>query len=148
MNFDDGPGRQLLFNSNYDMRLSTMTAPDGALNLRELPDIRSKFQKAIGDQNLEKELNKLSMRQDIKASVAAMQKDIASGNPPQDLSKYPHNNVIRNLFQTARRKAWAVVSRDPKVQELIGEEKAKKAKSQRQYDSTKGIEPIINMPVK
>ena len=148
INFDDSPGRQLLFNSNYDMRLSTMSAPNGALNLRELPEIRSKFQKAIGDQNLEKQLNRLAMRQDIKASVAQMQRDINSGNPPEELTKYPHNRVIRQLFQTARRKAWAEVSREPEIQELMAEQKAKKAKSQRQYDATRGIEPIINMPVK
>ena len=59
LNFDDGPGRQLLFNSNYDMA-SVLSHSDGSgLSLRDLPRVRSLYQKEIGLQNLEQKLNAL-----------------------------------------------------------------------------------------
>ena len=64
------PGRVLLWNSNYDMRLSTMSAPDG-LSLRDSPQVRSLFQQAIGKQNLEAKLDKLAARPDVKASIVS-----------------------------------------------------------------------------
>ena len=59
LNFDSSPGRQLLMNSNYDLRMTTLTAPDGT-SLAENPKIRSAFQKAIGSQDLEAKLNELT----------------------------------------------------------------------------------------
>ena len=50
-NLDHSPGRQFLFDSGYDLRTSTYYSPDG-VNLTDSPDVRSLFQKAIGDQNL------------------------------------------------------------------------------------------------
>ena len=49
ISLSQGPGRTLLFNSNYDSRVSTMTAPDGT-DLTDQPEIRSRFQQALGNQ--------------------------------------------------------------------------------------------------
>ncbi len=46
LNFDSSPGRQLLMNSNYDLRMTTLTAPDGT-SLAENPKLRSEFQQSI-----------------------------------------------------------------------------------------------------
>ena len=48
-NLDYSPGREFLFDSGYDMRTSTYTAPDGT-DLSDSPKVRSMFQKAIGEQ--------------------------------------------------------------------------------------------------
>ena len=49
LNMDYSPGRQMLFDSGYDLRQSTYYGPDGT-NLTNSPRVRSLFQKAIGDQ--------------------------------------------------------------------------------------------------
>ena len=59
INLDQGAGRKLLFESGYDMRMSAYSSPDG-LDLSKSPRLRSMLQKAIGDQNLEAQLNKLA----------------------------------------------------------------------------------------
>ena len=61
LNLDQSPGRKLLFDSGYDLRLSTYFSPNGD-NLQDSPIIRSMYQKAIGDQNLEHKLNKFDFR--------------------------------------------------------------------------------------
>ena len=145
MNFDEGPGRQLLFNSNYDMATS-FNSMEG-ISLRELPKIRSKFQKAIGDQNLEKELNKLAVRPDVINSVKRMQEDIAAGNRDVDPMKiYPHLSLIRNLFEGAKRKAWAQIKQTPEVQQALQENQARKSREQgRKYSLQDQTREILQM---
>ena len=82
LTLDQSPGRQFLFESGYDLRLSTYYAPDST-NLTDAPNIRSKFQKAIGDQNLERELDKLAKDPKAIASLALMRKDIRDGKRAQ-----------------------------------------------------------------
>lgn len=149
LNFDDGPGRQLLFNSNYDLRTSVMSAPDGSLNLRDLPRIRSLYQREIGLQNLEEKLNRLSMRKDVKKSVAQMQADIDAGDTMKDPGRsYVHNKLIKNMFRTAQIRAWAKVKQMPEVQELIEEQQALKARENRSAALSRQVQPIIELPSK
>tara|TARA_R100001530_G_scaffold122577_2_gene90243 strand:- start:1853 stop:3994 length:2142 start_codon:yes stop_codon:yes gene_type:complete len=127
ISLSQGPGRTLLFNSNYDLRMSTMSSPDGT-SLAEHPEVRSKFQQAIGLQNLEKELDKLSKRKDIQNSVATMESDLRAGKRHIDPMKaYTHNLVIRQLFTRARNRAWASLRNDPDVKLLIQERREKQA---------------------
>jgi len=123
INLDQGEGRKLLFNSGYDMRMSTYSSPDG-IDLSDNPRLRSKFMKAIGDQNLEAKLNKLATDERVIASLEKMQGDLRAGrreiNPR---TAYVHNKIIHSLFLDARRKAWAMVSNDPEALELYQEDK-------------------------
>ena len=68
LNLEQSKGRQLLFNSGYDLRTSTYYAPDGT-KLTDNAVIRSLFQQAIGEQNLELKLNKLADDPKILASL-------------------------------------------------------------------------------
>ena len=139
INFDNSPGRELLFNSNYDTRLSVMSSPDG-VSLREVPEVRSLFMKALGDQNLEAQLNVLSRRKDVRASVEKMQDDIASGNVLFDDDKgYEHNRLIRLKFLDARRKAWASIQNNPQVRELVAENRQRQIRAQQSLDATSSI---------
>ena len=130
MNLDNSPGRELLFRSGYDMRLSVLFSPDGD-DLTKEPVLRSKFQQAIGKQNLEVDLIKLSKDPRIIASIEQMDKDRAAGNradfEPMD---YYHNKVIRRLFARAERIAWAEVSGDARAQEIRKERLEKKIQRQ------------------
>ena len=126
LTLDQSPGRQFLFNSGYDLRLSTYYAPDST-NLSDAPRIRSLFQKAIGDQNLERQLDKLAEDPRAIASLEQMRKDIRDGKRGlYDARNYWHNGKIDQLFQKARRKAWASIMQSPEVAEIIEEQKEKK----------------------
>ena len=109
LNLSVTPGRQFLFESGYDLRLSTYYAPDGT-NLTDHPTIRSRFMKAIGDQNLERQLDKLSQTEKAQLSMKQMHKDIRDGKRAQyDARNYWHNGKIDQLFQKARKRAWASI---------------------------------------
>ena len=145
LNLSVSPGRQFLFESGYDLRMSTYYAPDGT-NLTDEPKIRSMFQKAIGDQNLERQLDKLATDARALASLAEMQKDIRDGNRAKyDARNYWHNGKIDQLFQQARKIAWAQIMDNPDVREIIDEQKNKKrAKLLKMRETT----DILNLPYK
>jgi hypothetical protein len=143
------PGRTLLWNSNYDMRLTVLLSPDG-IKLKNHADIRSKFQQALGNykdskgRNLEKILDDLAKRKDIQKSVIAMGNDIRSGKDYLDPGKsYLHNDLIKSAFTKARKKAWASIRNDPKILELYGEQKKIKVEQMQRRESTK-TENILN----
>ena len=71
-NIDYTPGRELLFNSGYDMRTSTYSAPDGT-DLSDSPKVRSMFQQAIGKQNLLATFDKMAQSENMQTSLAEMQ---------------------------------------------------------------------------
>ena len=126
LNLDTTPGRKLLFNSGYDLRMSTFYAPDGT-NLTDNPVIRSLFQKAIGDLNLERELDKLASDPKILESMELMLADIRAGKRADyDARDYYHNIVIDRLFKNARIAAWNSIKQQENVDALILEQYEKK----------------------
>ena len=139
LNLEQSPGRQLLFNSGYDLRLSTYYAPDGT-KLTKNAEVRSLFQQAIGLQNLERELDKLAKDPKIKASIQQMYDDIKSGRRGDfDVRDYYHNQIIEQIFSTARRKAWASISNKQAVQKLILETRAGKVEQLQKRVNTANI---------
>ncbi len=144
INLDQGEGRKLLFESKYDMRLSTLSSPDG-LSLKKSPRLRSLFQKAIGDQNLEAALNKLARDPRVIQSLEYMQADLNAGRREMDpRSAYVHNQLIHRLFQDARRKAWAQLMSDPEVIELINEQRRLDAQNLASLDKTANNLLLVN----
>ena len=143
LNLEQSKGRQLLFNSGYDLRTSTYYAPDGT-KLTDNAVVRSLFQQAIGLQNLELELDKLADDPKILASLEQMYTDIKSGRRGDfDVKDYYHNRIIEGLFYRARRKAWAKISSQPNVQRVILEQREKEiARIQKRSDTAN----ILNIP--
>ena len=120
VNLDQGPGRKLLFNSNYDLRQSTYSY--NGIDFSDSPRVRSLFQKAIGDQNLERELDKLAKNKKIIASIQTMNADLRAGRREIDPMKaYHHNKMIKRLFDKAKKQAFAEIQNDPEVRKLKGE---------------------------
>ena len=118
LNLDYSAGRQLLFDSGYDVRMSTYFSPMGD-DLSDSPRIRSMFQKAIGETNLERKLEKLSEDPRIQASMDEMYSDIRGGKRGDyETSDYFHNLKIDQVFQNARKAAWAKIMKDPRIQQL------------------------------
>ena len=118
LNFDYSPGRKFLFRSNYDIGITSYTAPDGT-DLQDNPQVRSLFQKLIGEQDLENQLAKLALRPDVQESIAAMEADLVSGraNRPPGISpmSYKHNRLIHIMITKAKNRAWAKLSTHPDV---------------------------------
>ena len=130
INLNPSPGRKLLFDSGYDLRLSVYYGPDGT-NLTDSPIIRSKFQKALGMQNLERTLDKLAEDPRIIASVEEMHRDIRNGDRgAYEAKDYYHNIIIGKAFDKARAIAWSTIVMDRDIQELKAEQREKDLKRQ------------------
>tara|TARA_R100001163_G_scaffold62138_1_gene52657 strand:+ start:3900 stop:8069 length:4170 start_codon:yes stop_codon:yes gene_type:complete len=117
-NLDNSAGRKFLFKSGYDLRTSTMSAPDGT-SLSDSPNVRSMFQQAIGDQDLETSLANLAKRSDVQQSIREMEQDLKGGRRGIDPMTYRHNVLIKNLMDNARDIAWSRISNNPEVLNLI-----------------------------
>ena len=142
-NLDYSPGRELLFNSGYDLRTSTFYAPDGT-DLSDSPKIRSMFQKAIGDQNLEEIFNKLAEDEGIQISLAEMNYYRKNGMSDVDPKNFPHYKKIAKVFDKAKKRAWASIKNNNDVQKLLIEEREQKIKNKKANKDT--IDKILEIP--
>ena len=132
LNLDQGPGRKLLFDSGYDVRISTYYSPDG-VDLSESPELRSLFQKFIGQENIELQLNKIADDPRVQESMALMQLHLKQGIKDMDpMKSYVHNKMIKVIFDKARKKAWGKMLAMEGVQDLLAE---KEARDRRQMQS-------------
>ena len=120
----------LLKQSNYDERTSTLSAPSFngiRLSLRDENEVRSKFQKAIGDsrvngKSLEDRLIALSKKKQTINSINTMHTDMRQGNFGKDPGKaYWHNKQIKQLFEEHRQLGWSSIINDPEIQALYEE---------------------------
>ena len=136
LNLEESAARRFLFNSGYDLRMSVYYAPDGT-NLTDDPQIRSMFQREIGNQNLEYELDKLRRDPRIIASMKLMYSDIKAGRRSEfDARDYYHNRIIDRLFKKARVLAWRKLTDYPEIAKIISEQRIKKeAQIQKQFAS-------------
>jgi len=142
---DQSPGRKLLFESGYDLRVSTFFSPFGD-DLTDSPEIRSMYQKAIGQQNLERKLDKLAENEKVLESIETMHNDIKAGNRGEYEGKdYFHNMKIDNIMDEARRKAWAKIMNDTNVQSLVEEQRQKKINRLKKTKETQQIQPVISI---
>ena len=146
-NLDYSEGRDFLFRSGYDMRTSTMYSPGAnGINLRDSPHIRSMFQKAIGNQNLEKDLAILSKDPKAIASIVEMEKDIRDGNRDKyEAMDYYHNLKIAKLFDRARQKAWNEIKGDDLVLDLSATQLGKKLERKKKTTKTSELTPIYRI---
>ncbi len=145
LNLEQSPGRQLLFDSGYDTRLSTYFSPNGD-DLTDSPDVRSLFQKAIGDQNLEAKLNRLAKNPKVIASIAEMNRVIRSGQRGDfEASDFVHYDLIDRIFTEARQRAWASIESNPRVRTEINNTKDKKIRKYRKKEETRNLQPVLNM---
>ena len=122
LNLDPSPGRQLLLRSNYDMRMSVYSAPDGT-NLSDSPKVRSLFQKAIGEQGLEDKLAKIATEPRVIESLKEMEQDIQSGRRRKDPMSYHHNERLAYVINRARARAWGSLRQDADVIRLVSARK-------------------------
>ena len=146
-NLDYNEAQEFLFRSGYDSRLSTYFSPGpNSVNLSDAPRIRSLYQKAIGNQNLEKDLIKLSKDKKAIESLLQMEKDIRDGNRAAfEAGDYYHNRMINKLFTRARKKGWLEIKGNPLVESLIQEQKNKQITRNRKTAQTSNITPLLRI---
>ena len=143
INMDYSPGKQLLFNSGYDLRTSTYYAPDGT-NLTDSPVLRSMFQQAIGEQRLIIDLDRLAEDEGIGRSIALMEYHRKTGQRDIDPRTYVHNTRIAKLFDRAKKRAWAKVKQDPRAQALIEEDRSRVIRENKARNES--IDRLLNIP--
>ena len=128
---DYSPGRQLLFDSNYDLKTSVTMSPRAlgleSIDLKDSPVVRSMFQKAMGEQNALKDLESLAKEPKVQASIATMRQLIerGRGSDIDSIDALYHNQRIKAIMTEVRKKAWNQIINEPEVQELIQETRNK-----------------------
>ena len=137
-NLDNSPAREFLFRSGYDLRTSTYFSPGpDSIDLTDSPKVRSLFQKAIGDQNLELQILRLSKTKRAQASLAEMEKDIRDGNRgAYEAKDYYHNRELRRIITRAKENAWWSLRDNNLVRDLTLEQSSAKAKRQQKISET------------
>ena len=123
-NLDGGKGRELLFRSQYDLRTSVLGYK--GISFAEDANLRSEFQRLIGKQNIEAELDKLADDPTMMNSIYRMERE-AQGPKSTEPKNYPHFKRIQKIFDKAKKKAWAELSQNPDVKVLIEEQRKNKA---------------------
>ena len=134
---------QILYAAQEEQNQTVLTSDikDAAITTAKIKDakIRSLFAKAIGEENVELDLNKLARDPRIIASLEERDNDIKSGNRGEyDNKDYYHNRVIGQLMTQIRKKAWSKISGTRIVQAVIQEQLlADQAQRQKQIDTGK-----------
>ena len=77
------------------------------------------------NQNLLLRLDKLAANPGIIESIKEMEYDRDNGLRHVDPKKYAHNIRIKRLFDRAKEIAWNQIKSDPRIQQLIEEERKK-----------------------
>ena len=145
LNLDEGPGRRFFFASGYDSRMTTYFSPNGD-DLSDSPRIRSMFQEAIGLQNSELKLDKLSRDPKAIESLQIMNRDRNAGlRGEYNAGDYYHNMKISQIIEKARRLALASIMNKPEIVDLRNQQQKFKLNKILKQRETTNIAPILNM---
>jgi hypothetical protein len=103
--------RELLFRSGVNLKQTFNTGPNGE-NLEGHPDLKSKFQFYMGQQNVEAQLTDMIKRYpQIKESILEMEKDRAGGENYEPRNTL-HAEEFRKVLRNAKRLAWSLLLED------------------------------------
>ena len=126
LSLDGGPGRDLLFRSNYDLRTSVNSY--NGVSFAENAEIRSEFQRLIGEQNIEAKLDALAEDPTMMNSIRRMELASKSSEP----SDFPHYSRIQTIFDKAKKKAWATLRQREDVKVMLQQDRDRKAEAARE----------------
>jgi hypothetical protein len=98
--------RELLMRSGLNLKQSFNTGPDGQL-LDNRPDLKSKFQFYMGQQNIEAQIAN-AMTEEVKESILRAELSSKDFDAHQTL----HGQVILPILDTAKKTAWELLLQD------------------------------------
>ncbi len=98
--------RELLMRSGLNLRQTFNSGPNGE-TLENRPDLKSKFQFYMGQQNIEAQIEKVLTPQVIESIIQA-EKSSKDFDPQDTL----YGSVIMPIFNTAKREAWNMLKED------------------------------------
>ena len=101
--------RELLMRSGLNLTQTFNTGPNGQL-LENRPDLKSKYQFYMGQQNIEAQLAKV-MTPEIIDSIQRMER----GKKDYEAKDTLHGRVIMPIFRTAKQTAWDLLLQDPQL---------------------------------
>lgn len=111
------PTRELLFRSGVDLKLTFNTGPQGE-SLEGRPDLKSKWQYYVSQQNIEAQLERLFKDRQVVQSILDMEEDRAAGRR-YEASETFHVPLIERILKEAKSTAWAQLMNDsPDLQAL------------------------------
>ena len=111
INIGTNETRELLMRSGLNLKQTFGTGPNGE-GLERYPDLKSKYQFYMGQQNLEGQLAEMFEKDPgMKESIIKMEKDRFMGREYEAHDTY-HSAPIRALFNRAKKNAWDLLMQD------------------------------------
>ena len=104
------PTRELLFRSGVDLKLTFNTGPNNE-SLEGRPDLKSKWQYYVSQQNIEAQLENLFKDRQVVQSILDMEEDRAAGRR-YEASETFHVPLIEQVLKNAKTTAWAQLMND------------------------------------
>jgi len=149
--------RELLMRSGVNLRQTFNTGPNGE-SLEGHPDLKSKFQFYMGQENVEAEITEFFNKfPQMKQSILEMEKDRGSGEKYEPRNTL-HASQLRRILTRTKRRAWTLLLQDEELggkasilkQEhelgLIGDRARKQGDYSREDRTKIEIEKIKNIP--
>ena len=104
--------RELLMRSGLNLKQTFNTGPNGE-DLEGHPDLKSKFQFYMGQQNIEAQLSEVFTDQ-VRDSINQMDVDRNSRRSYEPRHTL-HGSIIHNVFNNAKTLAWTMLLEDPEI---------------------------------
>ena len=104
--------RELLMRSGLNLKQTFNTGPNGE-DLEGHPDLKSKFQFYMGQQNIEAQLSEVFTDQ-VRDSINQMDIDRNSRRSYEPRHTL-HGSIIHNVFNNAKTLAWSMLLEDPEI---------------------------------
>ena len=140
---EDRPAMDMLLNSGYPVNIIS-NQHDGIV-FEDDREIRQAYNLALAKQGLGPKLEKLMKDPKFRASYEKYHNDLNNNvqieNP---MGAYHHLKMINKTIKRAKKRAWLEITDRPDVQELIQEQKDKKAETNRSLYESK-YPTVLNM---
>ena len=141
--------REMIFRSGVNLHQSFTTSPDGH-SLKEYPEVISRFQYLISQQNLEEKFTKLFNDPSILNSILQMERDHSNGITMSP-NNTPHGTAIQRILNNAKLNAWAQLQSEDATVDRIAEEAhlqalEKRARKKGDYGRAAELERLQNIP--
>ena len=111
INIGTNETRAWLMRSGVNLKQTFNTGPNGE-DLEGRPNLKSKFQFYMGQQNVEEKLKGVLENPEIQDSILRMEQAHRSGRhySPGDTA---HSDLIAEIFAIAKKEAWHLLMNDP-----------------------------------